>query len=95
MNLSKLETLSLIGGAGRGLKDEMDEVAEHGKRYRIERASGRVARWIGRYAVKAGTGTRSLYEGSKYECMVFAAELQTAFYDGVYVGAKTLSDMIE
>ena len=52
-------------------------------RYRVEKTG--YGLWP--YCVRAGDGTRELFRGHKKQCMVVAAELETAFEDGKFVSA--------
>ena len=53
-------------------------------RYRVEKTG--YGFWP--YCVRAGDGTRELFKGHQKQCMVVAAELETAFEDGKFVADR-------
>lgn len=62
-----------------------EEVAQkHSDRYRVENNASMFAQW----KVVCGTGTRKIFTGTKIQCFEAAAELTTAFLDGVYAASQ-------
>lgn len=61
----------------------MDEELK-ARRYRVEKTG--YGFWP--YCVRAGDGTRELFKGHQKQCMVVAAELETAFEDGKFVADR-------
>lgn len=55
-------------------------------RYRVEKTG--YGFWP--YCVRAGDGTRELFKGHQKQCMVVAAELETAFEDGKFVAERAI-----
>lgn len=53
-------------------------------RYRVEKTG--YGFWP--FCVRAGDGTRELFKGHQKQCMVVAAELETAFEDGKFVADR-------